>query len=277
MLPPNRGLPNSFGLYGACSTRTRPQSRAIASAMSSGMAVITPCPISQSGAYTVPMLSVPTRTQPLGEKASSWANIFSGKEPKAMPTAAAAFEIRNARREMPWKAMPSNPGCVAASLCFSRRALDRGDDLVVGAAAAEVARHVLHDLLASRVFRLGEQRGRSHDLARLAVAAMRHLLGDPRLLQRMIAVGRQPLDRSDFLSLNRRYRGDARSRRHAVHVNRARAALRHPATELGPGETELVADHPQQRGIGRLVGKRFPAVDGKRDHGVSPPGLLRML
>ena len=28
-----------------------------------------------------------------------------------------------------------------------------------------------------------EQRGRSHDLSRLAVAALRHLLGDPRLLQ----------------------------------------------------------------------------------------------
>src|SRR5256885_9831538 len=43
------------------------------------------------------------------------------------------------------------------------------------------------------------------------------------------------------------------------------------------GETELVADDPQQRGIGRLVGKRFPAVDGKRDHRASPPGLRRML
>src|SRR5437667_9890909 len=91
------------------------------------------------------MLSVPTRTQPLGKKGSSWANILLEKEPKAMPTAAAPLEIRNARREMPWKAMPSNPGFMAASLCFSRRALDRGDALVVGAAAAEVARHARND------------------------------------------------------------------------------------------------------------------------------------
>src|SRR6267143_506777 len=171
------------------------------------------------------MLSVPTRTQPLGEKGSSWANILSEKEPKAMPTAAAPLEIRNARREMLWKAMPSNPAFMAASSCFSRRALDRGDDLVVGAAAAEVARHVLHDLLASRVFRLGEERGRGHDLARLAVAALRHLLGDPRLLQRVIALGRQPFDGGDSLSLNRRYRGDARARRRAVDVHRACASL----------------------------------------------------
>src|SRR4030081_823851 len=96
----------------------------------------------------VTMLSVPTRTQPLGEKGSSWANILLGKEPKAMPTAAAPLEIRNARREMLWKAIPSKPGFMAASLCLSRRALDRGDDLVVGAAAAEGARDALHDLLA---------------------------------------------------------------------------------------------------------------------------------
>ena len=36
-----------------------------------------------------------------------------------------------------------------------------------------------------------QRRGR-HDLARLAVAALRHLLGDPRLLQRVVAVGRRP-------------------------------------------------------------------------------------
>src|SRR5216684_5688542 len=171
---------------------------------------------------------------------------------------------------MLWNTMPSNPGFMAASLCFSRRALDRGDDLVVGAAAAEVARHVLHDLLSRRAFRPGKQRRRGHDLARLAVAALRHLLGDPRFLQRMIAVGRQPFDGGDSLSLNRRYRSDARSCRHAVDVHRACAALRHAAAELGSGETELVADDPQQRGIGRLVGKRFPAVDGKRDHSPLP-------
>src|SRR6267143_3703335 len=215
-------------------------------------------------------LSVPTRTQPLGEKGSAWANMLLENEPKAMPTAAVPLEIRNARREMLWKAMPSNPGFMAASLCFSRRALDRGDDLVVGAAAAQVARHVLHDLLARRVFRLRKQCRSGHDLARLAVAALRHLLGDPRLLQRMIAVLRQALDGGDFLALHRRYRSDARSRRHTIQVNRARAALRHAAAEFRAGEPELVADDPQQRGIGRLVGKRFPAVDGKRDHSLLP-------
>src|SRR6266513_4031525 len=118
------------------------------------------------------MLSVPTRTQTLGEKGSTWAKLLPEKEPKAMPTAAAPLETRNARRERLRKAMPSSPGFIAASLGLSRRALDRGDDLVVGAAAAEVARHVLHDLLSRRAFRPGKQRRRGHDLARLTVAAL---------------------------------------------------------------------------------------------------------
>src|SRR6266513_175734 len=217
------------------------------------------------------MLSVPTRTQPLGEKGSTCAKLLLEKEPKAMPTAAAPLETRNARRERLRKPMPSSPGFMAASLSFSRRALDRGDDLVVGAAAAEVARHVLHDLLARRGLRLREQCRSGHDLARLAVAALRNLLGDPRLLQRMIALGRQALDGGDFLALHRRDRRYARARRHAVDVHRACAALRDAAAELRAGEPELVADDPQQRGIGRLVGKRCPAVDGKRDHLLPPP------
>ena len=43
----------------------------------------------------------------------------------------------------------------------------------------------------------GEQRRRRHDLAGLAVAALRHVELLPRALQRMRAVGRQPFDRRD--------------------------------------------------------------------------------
>src|SRR5262245_1765201 len=73
-------------------------------------------------------------------------------------------------------------------------ALDGGDDAVVGAAAADVAVHVLDDLGPARPGIGLEELGRLHDLARLAVAALRHLLGDPRLLQRMRRIVRQALD-----------------------------------------------------------------------------------
>ena len=73
-----------------------------------------------------------------------------------------------------------------------RGALDGAHDARIGAAAADVAVHVRDDLLARRLLVLREQRRRLHDLAGLAVAALRHLLGDPRLLQRMAAVGDRP-------------------------------------------------------------------------------------
>src|SRR4029453_1124871 len=164
MLPPNSGLPNTFGLYGACSMRTLLQSRSISSAMSSGMAVKTPWPISQAGAYTVTMLSVPTRTHPLGGNGGFWPTAFwSGAGlPNAIPTAVAPDEMRKARRDTPLKANPPKVGFISHLL---GGALDGRDDLVVRAAAADVALHVLDDLRARRVLVLRQQAGRGHDLA----------------------------------------------------------------------------------------------------------------
>ena len=76
--------------------------------------------------------------------------------------------------------------------------MDGGADADVRAAAADV-------LDARRCRRrsdvgFGEQRGRGHDLAGLAEAALRDVLVDPRLLHRVqrVAVG-QALDRRDRL------------------------------------------------------------------------------
>ena len=84
------------------------------------------------------------------------------------------------------------------------RALDGAHDARIGAAAADVAVHVGDDLLARRLLVLRQQLGRLHDLAGLAVAALRHLLGDPGLLQRMAAGRRQALDGGDLLALDLR-------------------------------------------------------------------------
>src|SRR5439155_10725576 len=58
----------------------------------------------------------------------------------------------------------------------------------------------------------------------------------------------------------------ARAHRIAVHMHGAGTALRDAAAELGAGEAELLANHPEQRGVARLLGLDFPAVDDKRDH-----------
>src|SRR6185503_19123838 len=68
--------------------------------------------------------------------------------------------------------------------------LDRGAHPDIGAAAADVARHRLIDIRITRVLVARQQRGRAHQLAALTVAALRHVVGDPRLLQRMAVVAR---------------------------------------------------------------------------------------
>ena len=71
-------------------------------------------------------------------------------------------------------AQPSLDACSTAAMM-----------LVIGAAAADVAVHVLDDLGAVRLLVGRQQLGRLHDLAGLAVAALRHLQRDPGLLQRV--------------------------------------------------------------------------------------------
>ena len=71
--------------------------------------------------------------------------------------------------------------------------LDGGGDALIAAAAADVAAHRAVDLVLGRVLVGREQRGGLHDLAGLAIAALRDIEGAPRLLHRVVAVaGRGP-------------------------------------------------------------------------------------
>ena len=73
-------------------------------------------------------------------------------------------------------------------------------DARIGHAAAEIAVHVRDDFFLGRIAVLGEQRCGLHDLAGLAVAALRNLLGDPGPLQRMFALGLEAFDGGDLLA-----------------------------------------------------------------------------
>ena len=129
-----------------------------------------------------------------------------------------------------------------------RRALDRGLNAVIRHAAAQGAGHPLADLRVGRVGVLVEQHLGGQDLAVLAEAALRHLLVDPRLLDRMQhAVFREPLERGDLGALHRRHRPDARAHRFALDDDRARAALAEPASESRPLQAEIVAQDVEQR------------------------------
>src|SRR5215468_7588141 len=78
-----------------------------------------------------------------------------------------------------------------------------------------------------------EERRRGHDLSGLAVAALRHVLCQPSLLHRVLAVGRKPLDCGNASTLERPDRHRAGAHRLSVDVDRAGATLRNATTELG--------------------------------------------
>src|SRR4029434_3995002 len=87
---------------------------------------------------------------------------------------------------------PSSGSCVEsvtlswrASFLDLCRAFDRAVNALIGATPADVALHGGVALRVGGLRALRQQRRRRHDLARLAVAALRYLLGDPCLLQRM--------------------------------------------------------------------------------------------
>src|SRR5690606_9049904 len=96
-------------------------------------------------------------------------------------------------------------------------ALDGGADAAVGAAAADVAAHRGVDLRLGGTRVLLQQRGGAHDLAGLAVAALRHVPGDPGVLHRLAGgAGGHRLDGGDLPPRRRGDGQDAAAGGHAV-------------------------------------------------------------
>src|SRR5947199_8708530 len=167
--------------------RTLVQSASSSSAMISGSDVIDPCPISVAADMIVIVPSGAMLTQglmavPVRSDASTAA---SARSPSAMANDRPAAPIITWRRDtFVWKLLM----CWFMSR-LPRRALDRAHDALISPAAADVGAHVLDDLGARRRWIVLEQVGRAHDLSGLAVAALRHALGNPGLLQRMAGIG----------------------------------------------------------------------------------------
>src|SRR5512145_307938 len=131
-----------------------------------GSEVIEPWPISAPVLRIVTVPSGTMRTQAFSGFAAFASEIPGNVNAKARPP----LTLKKSLRSMSG---------------LLRRALDRGDDAVVGAAAADVAVHMTDDLGACGFGLRLEELGGLHDLPRLAVAALRHFLGDPRFLQGM--------------------------------------------------------------------------------------------
>src|SRR5262249_44816694 len=123
------------------------------------------------------------------------------------PPATAAERTRNSRRG------PARSGgaALARPLPDLRSPLDGAHDARIRGATAQVAVHAGDDLLLARVRGLCQQRGRLHDLPRLAVPALRDLQLDPGPLHRVGIGGVETFDGGDggAAHVTERYRAGA--------------------------------------------------------------------
>src|SRR5258708_2697622 len=122
--------------------------------------------------------------------------------------------------------------------------MDRTTNADIGAATADIGNAV--DVGIGGIGLFLEQSRRRHDLARLAIAALRDIFGDPGGLHRMklTVSGCETLASGDVLAGYACHGDRAGAHRNAVDVNRAGAALRDAATEFRAGQSDLVAQRP---------------------------------
>src|SRR5262245_8427940 len=122
-------------------------------------------------------------------------------------------------------------------------------DALIGSTSTDVG-HRLVDVLVAWLRRALEQCRGSHDLSRLAIAALGHVERGPGLLHGMRGIGRQPLDGDDAVGcLYVPDTNGAGALHLVIDVHRAGAALRNAATVFRAGEAELFADEPPQSRI----------------------------
>src|SRR5579864_8520362 len=148
------------------------------------------------------------------------------------------------------------PGSLCSWLASATGGTDAGRcmhglaDALIGAATTDIG-HRFIDVLVGRLGVLLEQRGRGHDLAGLAIAALGNVDRGPGLLHRVRCASRQPLDGDDdvgFLDITKR---DLAGALHlAVDMHRAGAALGHAAAVFRAGQADMLPDDPEKGRVG---------------------------
>src|SRR2546427_7406072 len=155
---------------------------------------------------------------------------------------------------------------LAVALRILANLLDGRHDILIGAAAADVAAHQLLDGGVSGTARFPEQCNGRHDLARSAIPALVSIVSEERRLHGMQCVRRaQALNGCDFFPVV--HQGQAKAGVHApaIHMHRAGPALAMITTFLRAGEGNGLTDAIQQRRA-RIDAKMVVlAVNAQRD------------
>ena len=147
------------------------------------------------------------------------------------------------------------------------RVLDCRDDVIVGAAAAQVAAHPVADFLRRAGMTLVDAGDAGHDLPGRAVAALEGVALDEGGLQRVqLFALRQALDGRDLAPLDEGSEREARFHALAVHQHRAGAALAEAAALLRAREMQVLAQGVEQRGARIERQSMLGSVDAAAQH-----------
>jgi hypothetical protein len=144
--------------------------------------------------------------------------------------------------------------------CFPHSVI-RAATAYIGVQAIDVVIAGVRDLL--------QQIGDRHDLPGLAIAALRNVFFDPGPLDRVRGIRGQALDGGNNTIPDGADWQHAGPLRAAVNVYRAGAANTDPATELAAGQSQFVAQDPEQWLFRIAVVLYFIAID-PQFHGHSP-------
>lgn len=130
-----------------------------------------------------------------------------------------------------------------------RGRFDGGFDARISAAAADIALHVGIDVGIAGVLIFGEERSGAHDLARLAIATLGHIVLAPGFLEGMLAIVGKAFDRRDGFSAQARHGHRAGAYRLAIEVDGAGAALANSAAVFGANQFEIISENPENGSI----------------------------
>src|SRR6266478_4183303 len=240
------------------------QSHSNSSATSCARPVSVPCPISERAIRMMTVSSGRMTTQAFTSGEPSWARTTLAPNgilrPSARPAPAAALPMTKERR-LSFGVLV----IMAGPLCL-RRGVDGLTHLLEGSTPTDVGDPRV-DIGIGRLRLFFQKRRHRHDHARLTVAALWHLVVEPGLLH--LAQGRtvgEAFDGGDLLAFGGGNGHHAGADRSAVEVHRTGAALGDAAAVLGAGETDLLADRPEQGRIGIDADFLGLAVDRQARH-----------
>src|SRR6185503_755540 len=255
------------------SVLTFDQSHSSSSATIWARPVSVPCPISERAMRMTTVSSGRMTTQAVTSGDPSCARTTLAPSgifrPSASPAPAMALPTTKERRLIfgVLVIMVSTPSGLG-------RSVNGLTDLLERAAATDVGDPRV-DIVVGGLGLVLQERGHRHDHAGLTVAALGHLVVEPRLLHLVERRARgQALDGGDLLARDGGDRHHAGAHRDAVDVHRARAALGDSTAVLGAGEPGLFPDRPQQRRVGVDVDLERSAIDRQARHGFPPRGWL---